>query len=78
MSKRRSILVVDDERSITDALSLVLADQGYEVTTAGSSSEACTILATTAGFDLVFTDLRLPDASGIDLLSKINEANSQT
>lgn len=78
MSKRRSILVVDDERSITDALSLVLADQGYEVATAGSSSEACSLLATTAGFDLVFTDLRLPDASGIDLLSKIKEANSHT
>jgi DNA-binding NtrC family response regulator len=68
-SKR--VLVVDDEKSITSALEIVLGDEGYEVTTAGSVAEAITRLQGGRPFDLVFTDLRLPDATGIELLDRI-------
>lgn len=64
------ILVIDDESSITDALKIILDDNGYHVETAGSGAEALEILKSTA-FDLVLTDLRLRDSSGIDLLAKI-------
>ncbi|HJQ30545.1 MAG TPA: sigma-54 dependent transcriptional regulator [Pyrinomonadaceae bacterium] len=70
MSPKR-ILVVDDEQSITGALELVLADEGYEVKTAGSVAEALARLGGGRPFDLVFTDLRLPDATGIELLDRI-------
>ena len=63
------ILVVDDENTTTSALDLLLRD-GYDVNTASSAAEAETLLAR-RWFDLVFLDLRLPDADGIGLLEHI-------
>jgi DNA-binding NtrC family response regulator len=71
------ILVVDDESSVTDALSLILTEQGYEVATAGTIAEAKDRLARRP-FNLVFTDLRLPDSSGIELLSHVKNENPYT
>ena len=62
------ILVVDDEPSVTDALKFIFADLGHQVDSARTVSEA-TALLKGPPYDLVFTDLRLPDASGIDLLA---------
>jgi DNA-binding NtrC family response regulator len=67
----KRVLVVDDEKSITGALELVLGDEGYEVKTAGSVAEAVARLREGRPFDLVFTDLRLPDSTGIELLDRI-------
>ena len=67
----RRILVVDDEKSITSALELVLGEEGYDVKTASSVAAAVEQLRSGRPFDLVFTDLRLPDATGIELLDRI-------
>src|ERR1044072_7261189 len=67
----RRILVVEDERSITNALELVLGDEGYDEKTAGSVAEAVGLMGAGRPFDLVFTDLRLPDSTGIELLDRI-------
>jgi len=67
---RRRILVVDDELSVTEALTFVLTDLGHHVDAAKSVGEAKELLKGSP-YDLVFTDLRLPDASGIDLLAHI-------
>ncbi len=64
------ILVVDDERSVTDALQMILGDLGHRVDAAKSVGDATTLLKASP-YELVFTDLRLPDASGIDLLDQI-------
>jgi DNA-binding NtrC family response regulator len=64
------ILVIDDEPSIRDALGLVISGLGYEVALAKNGREAKELLRG-APYDLIFTDLRLPDASGIDLLALI-------
>jgi DNA-binding NtrC family response regulator len=71
------ILVVDDERSVTDALQMILADLGHRVESAKNVGEATTLLKGSP-FDLVFTDLRLPDASGIDLLTHIKSDTPDT
>jgi DNA-binding NtrC family response regulator len=70
-TRRQRVLVVDDEGSITGAIALILGEGAYEVRTAGSVAEAGALLAEGAPFDLVFTDLRLPDATGIELLDRI-------
>ncbi len=62
------ILVIDDEPSVTDALQLVLKELGHHVDSAKNGAEAKELLKGSP-YDLVFTDLRLPDASGIDLLA---------
>jgi DNA-binding NtrC family response regulator len=71
------ILVVDDESSITGALQMILGEQGYEVQTAASMSEAARQLGGRA-FDLVFTDLRLPDTNGMEVLNRIKAENPDT
>ncbi len=71
------ILVVDDEASITSALELILGEQGYEVKTAKSVGEAKALLAGRP-FELVFTDLRLPDSTGIELLTHVKSDTPDT
>ncbi|HLL73523.1 MAG TPA: sigma-54 dependent transcriptional regulator [Pyrinomonadaceae bacterium] len=71
------ILVIDDESSITGALEMILGEQGYEVQTAASMSEARRLLNGRA-FDLVFTDLRLPDTNGLEVLNYIKAENPDT
>ena len=71
------ILVVDDERSVTDALKLILGERGHEVESASSVGEAAELLKGRP-FDLVFTDLRLPDGSGIDLLTRVKSDSPAT
>src|SRR5215211_734778 len=71
------ILVIDDEPSVTDALALILTEFGHHVDSAKSGNEAIELLKGSP-YDLVFTDLRLPDASGIDLLTLIKSDTPET
>lgn len=66
----KKILVVDDEPSVTGSLELILSGAGFEVLTARSFADSTKILKHTQA-DLVVTDLRLSDASGIDLIKHI-------
>ena len=68
----RKILVVDDEPSVTGSLELILSEGGFEVLTANSFASSTAILNQT-NVDLVITDLRLADASGIDLIRHIKK-----
>lgn len=72
-----SILVVDDEASITSALDLLLSDEGYDINIASTVVEAQTLLAR-RWFDLVLLDLRLPDGDGIALLEHIKDVAPET
>jgi DNA-binding NtrC family response regulator len=64
------ILVVDDESSIANVIKLILSEAGYEVSTASTIAEATRTLRDLS-VDMVITDLRLSDGSGIDLLTYI-------
>lgn len=64
----KRILIVDDETAVTGALDLVLSEAGFEVLTAESFAQSIEILRTVS-VDLVIADLRLSDASGIDLIT---------
>lgn len=77
MPPQPRILIVDDESSIADALSLILSDEGYTVETAGRLETARSLLRLYT-FDLVFVDLRLPDGTGIELLDLIKEESLAT
>lgn len=79
MKKEGRILVVDDEPSITDGLRLMLGMEGYQVETA-SSFAAGSKLSQMKPFDLVLTDLQLPDDSmgGLSLLRAVKEHSPVT
>ena len=68
----KKILVVDDEPSVTGSLELILSEAGYEVSIAQTFSESTRLLSETQ-VDLVITDLRLSDASGIDLIKHVKQ-----
>ena len=76
-SSPKSILVVDDELSITSALELILSQSGFHVLTAHSFADATKILSD-ADVDLVITDFCLPDATGIDLIIHIKREPPDT
>ncbi len=67
VSRSLRILVVDDEPRIRNALRVCLEGEGYKVTEA-VDAEAALTEARHRPYDLVFLDLRLPGASGMDLL----------
>jgi DNA-binding NtrC family response regulator len=71
------ILVVDDEKSVAEALELILKHAGHQVLTAQSLIEASRILDE-RNIDLVITDLRLADGSGIDLIKQIKSETRDT
>jgi DNA-binding NtrC family response regulator len=68
------ILVVDDEESMCQFLSIMLRKEGHEVRTAGSGKEALALLADEA-FDVVITDIRMGGVDGLDVLSGAKEAD---
>lgn len=70
MNNKLSILVVDDNPSTLEILQRNLNSKGYTVFVASSVSEAIDILDTTE-MDLVITDLKMPKASGLDLIKHI-------
>src|SRR5213596_4170087 len=67
---RKSILVVDDEKSQREILEMILSEEGYDVTTA-SSGEAAMKFAKDRRFDLVLTDLKMTGMDGIELLQHL-------
>jgi len=71
------ILVVDDERSMREFLSIALSRAGNEVVTAESGEEALGLLPRQS-FDLVITDLRMEKLTGIDVLKKVQESSPDT
>lgn len=64
------ILVVDDEESIRLLFSMELAEDGHQVITAASATEAVGVLERES-CDLVVLDIKLKNESGLDLLQKI-------
>jgi two-component system, NtrC family, response regulator PilR len=63
------ILVVDDEPDLRTVYELALLREGYEVCVAGDLSEARALLGQ-RGFDLLMTDMRLPDGLGLELVQE--------
>ena len=60
----KKIMIVDDSPSVLAILDDMLADLGYEVTTADNGKQACALLETNR-YDLIITDLTMPVMDGI-------------
>ncbi|RXR01439.1 sigma-54-dependent transcriptional regulator [Pseudoxanthomonas composti] len=70
MTETRSALIVDDERDIRELLTLTLGRMGLRIDTASNLAEAREQLSRNR-YDLCFTDMRLPDGNGIELVGEI-------
>jgi two-component system response regulator PilR (NtrC family) len=67
---RQTALVIDDERDIRELLTITLGRMNLDVTTVGSVGEAKARLGERR-FDLCFTDMRLPDGSGQEIIELV-------
>lgn len=74
---RERILVVDDSPQTLELLQRNLKSEGYQVFAAGSVAEAIRVLETTT-VDLVITDLKMPQVSGMDLVRHVRENYKDT
>jgi DNA-binding NtrC family response regulator len=71
MTRAATVLVVDDEAYVRDSLVAVLRRRGHDARGAASVGEALHVLEE-ASFDAVITDLKMPDADGLDLLRRLS------
>ncbi len=69
-----SILVVDDEPNALFTVSQMLIDEGYKVISASNGQEALRIFKKNL-IDMVVSDVKMPDLSGLDLLSELKSVN---
>lgn len=67
-SRKKVVLVVDDDELLLELATIELASLGHLALTAGSAEDALVILQSIARIDLLFTDESLPGASGRELL----------
>jgi DNA-binding response OmpR family regulator len=74
---RRRLLVVEDDRTLRQALAFNLTREGYEVTTA-ADGEAALEAARNERLDLVLLDVMLPGMSGVEVLRTLRAAGVAT
>ena len=71
----RRVLVVDDHRDTCTGMKMMLERRGYEITVAHSAEQAV-VKAHERDFDLLISDIGLPDRSGYDLMRELRESKS--
>lgn len=71
MSQHGRILIIDDETALRQTLARILQRAGHEVTTAESGEMGISILSS-ASFDLVYMDIRMPGMGGLQTLKSIH------
>jgi DNA-binding NtrC family response regulator len=71
-SSSANILIVDDEANIRSALAKILTKSGHAVKSASSAQEALALMQSNS-FDVMLTDLRMPDEDGLELLREIKK-----
>lgn len=73
MGNKAKILVIDDDATVLEISEFHLKSEGYEVVTTAHSLEGAR-LAETGVFDLVLTDLQMPELDGLDLVKRLQES----
>ena len=66
------LLIIDDERGIRNTLREILADEGYDVDVAENGKQGLE-MAQAKAYDLIFSDIKMPEMDGMELLSKIGD-----
>ena len=72
MKSKDKVLIVEDEQSISNFISMVLNASGYDTIIVGSGEEALTMIASHCP-DLIVLDLGLPDMDGMEVLKSVRK-----
>jgi putative two-component system response regulator len=76
MDGGRHILVVDDDASVLSLVAILLGKHGYEVTPCGKSTDALALIREET-YDLILTDIVMPDINGLTLLEFAHEVKPE-
>ena len=71
------ILVIDDEVQLREMLKAVLEHAGYDVVLAADGNQGIKLFAEQS-FDLIVTDLIMPDKEGLEIITEIHKARPET
>jgi len=74
---KAKILLVDDDPNVNEVLELMLSQIGYDVTAVSHGQEAITLFKQ-GNYDLVITDLGMPDVSGWDVAEAVKQRSPET
>ncbi len=77
MSQKPSVLVVDDESGILDTLRILLRNEGFEVTTAQGGKAGLEQIRS-GTHDIILSDVRMPQVTGLDILQAAREQDPMT
>ena len=77
MSAQPSVLIIDDESGILDTLRILLKKEGFEVFVAQGGKAGLDAIRGT-GADIVLTDVRMPQVTGLDILQAVKEQDPLT
>ena len=77
MSQQASILIVDDESGILDTLRILLRKEGFEVATAQGGKAGLEQIRS-GNHDIVLTDVRMPQVTGLDILQAARDQDPMT
>jgi len=77
MEKQYKILVVDDELSMREFLDVLLSKEGYKLSLASNGKQAVKLIQINS-YDLVLTDIRLGDITGLDVLNEVKKKDPDT
>jgi CheY-like chemotaxis protein len=77
MKSRARVLVIDDEALMRKLVRKILIKEGYSVTTASGPPEALQKLSQ-SNFDIVITDLRMPEVDGFSFVAQLRELHAAT
>ena len=67
---RHSILLIDDEEAVLEIMTMALADEGYDLRTAGSAEEALAILKESPDVSLIISDQLMPGMTGVQFFAQ--------
>jgi DNA-binding NtrC family response regulator len=77
MNQKPSVLVIDDESGILDTLRILLKKEGFEVLTAQGGKPGLDQIRS-GTYDIVLSDVRMPQVTGIDILNAAREQDPMT
>jgi len=73
----KNILVAEDQEALKEMLATILEDEDYQVDTASNGNEAWNLVKN-KHYDLLLTDLYMPEMNGIELIQKCQQHSPET
>jgi DNA-binding NtrC family response regulator len=74
--EKMQVLIIEDDRTVADALKIIMEDDGYEAVVAMNAHQGIE-QARLRQFDLTITDVQLPDTSGLDVLTILRKKDPE-